>query len=67
MFRLSGKGASVRGRLYIFSSVAYMVLGVIIAVRSIAAHVVPIAVLGVVFIALGGVRLRDWMIARDRS
>ena len=57
----------MRGRLYIFSSVAYMVLGVIIAVRSIAAHVVPIAVLGVVFIALGGVRLRDWMIARDRS
>jgi len=51
----------VRRRLYIFSSVSYVVLGVIIAVRSVVAHVAPIALLGLVFITLGLVRLRDFL------
>lgn len=43
-------------------SVIYICIGIIIMVRSVLAHVVPIAVLGVVFIALGVVRLRDYRV-----
>ncbi|HEX6507253.1 MAG TPA: hypothetical protein VF221_06435 [Chloroflexota bacterium] len=53
--------AALRQRYYVFVSVIYIVLGLIITVRSIVAHVVIIAVLGVVFLALGMIRLRDYI------
>lgn len=51
----------IRRRYQVAVSVGYILLGVIILVRSIVGHVLPIVVLGVVFIALGAVRLRDYL------
>jgi uncharacterized membrane protein HdeD (DUF308 family) len=56
----------VRQRYYVLVSVIYVALGLIILVRSALAHVLIVGVLGVVFIALGVVRLRDYS-ARNRS
>jgi uncharacterized membrane protein HdeD (DUF308 family) len=41
-------------------SVIYILIGLVIMVRSVLAHVAVIAILGIVFIALGAVRLRDY-------
>jgi uncharacterized membrane protein HdeD (DUF308 family) len=56
----------VRQRYYVLVSVIYIALGLIIVVRSVLAHVLIVGILGVVFIALGLVRLRDFA-ARNRS
>ena len=50
----------MRQRYFIAISVAYLVLGAIMLVRSVIGHFLPIAVLGAVFIALGLVRLREY-------
>jgi hypothetical protein len=64
--RLSG--LSKRQRFTAIASVAYILLGAIIIVRSILADVQPLAVLGAVFIALGVVKLRDfWKWSRTRD
>lgn len=56
----------MRRRYYVLASVLYILLGGAILARSVAAHVFPIAILGVVFVALGAVRLRDYY-SRGRS
>lgn len=50
----------MRRRYYVVVSIAYIVLGIVILVRSVTSHVLPIVILGIVFIALGLVRLRDY-------
>ena len=57
----------MRGRYFVLVSVLYLALGIVIMVRSVVAHVVPLVVLGVVFLALGGVRLRDYYRHRGGS
>lgn len=57
--------ATFRQRYFVGASLLYIVLGVIILVRTALAHALPLAVLGLVFIALGAVRLRDYY--RHRS
>ncbi len=52
----------MRRRYFVVVSVMYLVLGAIIVARSVMAHVVPMAVLGMVFLALGAVRLRDYFL-----
>ncbi len=49
-----------RQRYFVIASLAYIVLGVVILVRTLLAHALPLVVLGLVFIALGAVRLRDY-------
>jgi len=51
--------ATFRARYFLVLSILFIVLGGIILGRSIVAHVAPVGLLGVVFIALGIVRLRD--------
>jgi hypothetical protein len=50
----------MRRRYFIVVSIVYLLLGGVIIARSVASHVVPIALLGLVFVALGAVRLRDY-------
>ncbi|MDQ2742360.1 MAG: hypothetical protein M3Z66_08700 [Chloroflexota bacterium] len=50
----------LRKRYYLLASVLYLVLGIIIIARTLLAHVLPLAILGLVFLALGAVRLRDY-------
>lgn len=50
----------MRERYYLLVSILYIALGMIILVRSVTAHVAPVGILGLVFIALGAVRLRDY-------
>lgn len=53
-------GLSLRQRFSLFASAAYIVLGTIMVVRAVTTNfVVPLIVLGGVFIALGLVRIRD--------
>jgi hypothetical protein len=51
----------MRQRYFLAVSGAYIVLGLIIMGRSIMAHVFVLGILGVVFVALGAVRIRDFM------
>ncbi len=53
-------GRSGRERFYLAVSVMYILVGLLISVRSLLAHVYLVALFGVVFIALGVVRLRDY-------
>lgn len=48
-------------------SVLYLIIGVVIIVRSLAAHVLPVGILGLVFLALGAVRLRDYARRKDAT
>jgi uncharacterized membrane protein HdeD (DUF308 family) len=57
---------SLRQRFTAVSSALFILLGLIILVRSLIASVIPLAVLGVVFIALGVVRIRDYLRWRQR-
>lgn len=57
----------LRRKYHVAVSVAYLLLGVVIAVRSIAGHVLPVGILGLVFIALALVRLRDYRSWKRRS
>jgi uncharacterized membrane protein HdeD (DUF308 family) len=52
----------MRQKYYVVASVVYIILGFIIVVRSALAHVFVLAILGLVFIALGAVRLRDYFL-----
>jgi uncharacterized membrane protein HdeD (DUF308 family) len=52
---------TLRQRYYVLVSVIYILIGLVIMVRSILGHVVAIGLLGLVFIALGAVRLRDFV------
>jgi uncharacterized membrane protein HdeD (DUF308 family) len=61
------ESGSMRQRYFVFVSVIYIALGVVIVVRSVLAEVIPIAILGVVFIALGAVRIRDFLMQRERT
>lgn len=56
---------SLRRRYSLGVSVLYIALGVIIAVRSVVSHVGAVALLGVVFIALGAVRIREYLKWRE--
>lgn len=56
----------MRQRYYVAVSIGYVVLGVVIVARSAVAHVFQIGLLGVVFIALGAVRLRDYVFRGGR-
>jgi len=58
---------SLRGRIYVIASLLYVVIGFIIVLRSVVAGVLPIGILGLVFIALGVVRLRDVMRREGRT
>jgi len=51
---------SLRRKYHVAVSLAYLVLGVVIVARSIAGHVLPVGILGLVFVALALVRLRDY-------
>jgi uncharacterized membrane protein HdeD (DUF308 family) len=57
----------MRRRYFVVASVAYIVAGLIIVARSVIAHVIPLVILGVVFIALGAVRLRDYFKREERA
>lgn len=57
---------TLRQRYFVAVSIIYVLVGVVIAFRSVTAHVIPIAILGLVFIALGAVRLRDFYGAGGR-
>lgn len=50
----------MRQRYFVMASFLYIGLGVVILVRTVIAHALPLAILGIVFIALGVVRLRDY-------
>jgi hypothetical protein len=56
----------VRERYFVAVSFLYIAIGSVIIVRSALGHVLVIGVLGVVFMALGLVRLKDYA-ARHRS
>ena len=51
----------IRRRYYLAISVGYLIVGAIIVVRSVQGHVIPIGLLGLVFMGLGVVRLRDYL------
>jgi hypothetical protein len=53
-------GTTVRRRYYVAISLGYIGLGAVIATRSLLAHALPIVLLGIVFAALGAVRLRTY-------
>jgi uncharacterized membrane protein HdeD (DUF308 family) len=55
------RNGTLRRRYYVLVSVIYILIGLVIMVRSVLAHVAVIAILGIVFIALGAVRLRDYL------
>jgi len=57
----------VRQRYFVIASVLYIILGIAILGRSVVSHVVPIALLGLVFIALGAVRLRDYYLRKGTT
>lgn len=57
----------MRQRFYVFASVAYLVLGLIVIVRSVLAGVIPVGLFGLVLIALGAVRLRDYYLREQRT
>lgn len=52
---------TLRQRYYVAASAAFVILGLVIVARSVAARVLPVGLLGVVFIALGMVRLKDFL------
>ncbi len=56
-----------RRRYHLLVSTGYILIGVVIAVRSVLGGVIPIAILGLVFIALGAVRIRDYLNSRRTS
>lgn len=57
----------MRGRYFVAVSVAYIALGIVILTRAVVAHVYVIGVLGLVFILLGAIRLRDYRVHRERA
>jgi uncharacterized membrane protein HdeD (DUF308 family) len=55
----------MRRKYFVLASGIYIILGFVILVRSALAHVFVLAILGLVFIALGAVRLRDYFLRGD--
>ncbi|MGI8967818.1 MAG: hypothetical protein ACR2GA_01780 [Chloroflexota bacterium] len=51
----------IRARYSLAVSTGYVLVGIVIIVRSLVAHVLPLILLGAVFIALGAVRVRDYL------
>jgi hypothetical protein len=56
--------STARRRYSLAVSVGYVFVGIVIAVRSVVSDVIPLAVLGLVFVALGAVRIREYLIWR---
>lgn len=50
-----------RHRYFVAVSIIYLIIGAVILARSIIGHVVPVGILGLVFLGLGAVRLRDYV------
>lgn len=61
------KRAVLREKYHVLASALYILAGVIMLVRAATSGVVPVIVLGCVFIALGAVRLRDYASWRSRT
>jgi uncharacterized membrane protein HdeD (DUF308 family) len=61
------RSATLRNRYYVLVSVIYIAIGLVIMVRSLIGHVAAIGLLGLVFIALGVVRLRDYLSFRREA
>lgn len=55
----------IRQRYFVFVSAVYVLLGLILLVRGGLAHAALPAILGAVFLALGAVRVRDYVIWRQ--
>lgn len=51
----------MRRRYHLAVSGGYVAIGAVIGARSVLAGVIPIAILGLVFVALGLVRVRDYV------
>ena len=58
---MTKRSSILRQRYYVVVSVIYILIGLVIVVRSVIGHVAVIGLLGLVFIALGAVRLRDYV------
>lgn len=58
---------TIRQRYSLAISIGYIGVGVIIMVRSVLADVLPLVVLGIVFLALGAVRIRDYLKWRHQA
>lgn len=63
MLPVSGRlmKGTVRRRYSLLVSLLYILVGLFIVVRSLLSVVVPVALLGLVFVALGAVRIRDYL------
>lgn len=58
---------SLRQRYTLVASGLFIALGILIVVRSILAAVLPLIVFGAVLIALGVVRIRDFLLWRGQT
>jgi hypothetical protein len=56
-----------RPRYFLIITAGYLVVGVIIVARAILAGVLPMVILGGVFLLLGAVRVRDYMTWRSQQ
>jgi hypothetical protein len=65
--RQSSSVMSVRQRYFIAASLAYVLIGIIILARGAIAHEPIAGVFGLIFVALGAVRLRDFRSWRGRT
>jgi uncharacterized membrane protein HdeD (DUF308 family) len=54
----------VRQRYFVFVSAVYVLLGLVLLVRAAMAGAALPAILGIIFVALGAVRLRDFAMWR---
>jgi hypothetical protein len=54
--------SGIRRQYSLAVSGGYLVVGVIIVIRSIVSDVVPLILLGLVFAALGAVRIREYLL-----
>jgi uncharacterized membrane protein HdeD (DUF308 family) len=61
------RNSTLRERYFLAVSVIYVLLGLVILVRSATAHVLPVGLLGLVFVGLGAVRLRDYFAHAGRT
>jgi hypothetical protein len=61
------RSSTLRNRYYVLVSVIYILIGLVVVVRSLIGHVAAIGLLGIVFIALGVVRMRDYVAFRREA
>ena len=57
----------MRERYFLFVSVMYLLLGGVLVARGLSAQLLPAGLLGIVLVALGAVRLRDYYRHREHS